>query len=64
MKEDIVRLLRIVEYTGPRSWVERQLEKSIHGTKAVACVNGEVTAVATIKAATIGETLEILERGL
>jgi hypothetical protein len=31
--EDFVRVLRILEYTGPRSAVEAQIEKSVTGTK-------------------------------
>lgn len=30
--EDRVRVLRVVEYEGPRSWVEGTLARSIHGT--------------------------------
>lgn len=33
IKEDIVRVLRLVEYEGPRSLVEKQIENSITGTK-------------------------------
>ena len=31
--EDIVRVLRLVEYEGPRSLVEKQLAGSVHGTR-------------------------------
>lgn len=32
--EDTVRVIRILEYVGPRSWVEKTLQKSaIQGTK-------------------------------
>jgi hypothetical protein len=30
---DIVRVLRLVEYEGPRDLVEKQIENSIHGTR-------------------------------
>ena len=33
MTEDIVRVLRLVEYIGPRSMVEKQVEASIHGER-------------------------------
>lgn len=29
---DRVRVLRIVEYEGPREWVERTVSQSLHGT--------------------------------
>lgn len=51
--EDIVRVLRIIEYVGPRSWVEKQLAGSITGTKTF--VPGT-----QIHVATIGEFPEIL----
>ena len=31
--DDIVRVLRIVEYEGPRRKVEEQIRNSLHGTK-------------------------------
>ena len=30
---DIVRVIRIIVYEGERDWVERQIERSITGTK-------------------------------
>lgn len=33
MKEDTVRVLRVIEYVGPRKWIEETLAKSIHGKK-------------------------------
>jgi hypothetical protein len=33
MAEDIIRVLRLVEYEGPRSLVEEQVRRSIHGTR-------------------------------
>ena len=30
---DIVRVLRVIEYVGPRDLIEKQIEHSIHGTK-------------------------------
>lgn len=52
-KEDTIRVLRVYEFTGPRSLVEAQVAKSIHGDKDVG--NGVV-----IKGATIGTYPEIL----
>lgn len=58
-KEDTVRVLRVIEYVGPRSWVERTLENSIQGTKTFDEVRGG--GKATIRAATVGGYPEILE---
>ena len=30
--EDVVRVLRVIEYIGPRSWVEKTLSNSLKGT--------------------------------
>ena len=54
MTEDIVRVLRIIEYVGPRSQVERTIAHSIHGTKSL----GEDYS---IRAATIGTYPDILD---
>jgi len=51
---DIVRVLRVIEYTGPRDKVEDQVARSLHGEKRLP--NG-----ITIKAATVGSYPEILE---
>lgn len=52
-KQDTIRVLRVYEFVGPRSLVEAQVAKSIHGEKVVG--NGVV-----IKGATIGTYPEIL----
>lgn len=52
--EDIIRVLRVIEYSGPRSKVEEQVANSISGEKRLH--NGMV-----IKVATIGLYPEILE---
>lgn len=52
-KEDHVRILRVYEFTGPRSLVEAQVAGSIHGDKIIG--NGVV-----IKAATVGIYPEVL----
>lgn len=51
---DTVRVLRVIEYIGPRDWVESVVSKSIHGEKILG--DGKV-----IKAATIGNYPEVLE---
>jgi hypothetical protein len=52
---DIVRVLRIVEYVGPRDWVEQTVAGSINGTRVIA-------ADRHISAATIGAFPEILKK--
>jgi hypothetical protein len=44
--EDIVRIIRVIEYRGPRSRVEKTLSESIQGTKDAG--NGLFISVATI----------------
>lgn len=61
MAEDIVRVLRILEYVGPRARVEEAIERSLHGSRtfgnpAIGWVN--------IRAATIGLYPEILSTAL
>ena len=51
---DIIRVLRVIEYTGPRDKVENQVSRSLHGEKRLP--NG-----VTIKAVTVGNYPEILE---
>lgn len=57
MAKDIVRVLRILEYVGPRDRVEDVLERSIHGTKRYGASAAEEVQ---IRAATIGDYPEIL----
>lgn len=52
---DTVRILRVIEYIGPRDKVEDQVVRSLHGEK-------RLPSGVTIKAATIGAYPEILER--
>ncbi len=59
MAEDIVRVLRLVEYMGPRSWVEEQVKRSILGTKVIELKQG---GTATIRAFTLGEFPEVVSR--
>lgn len=51
--EDVVRVLRVIEYSGPRSRVEDTVAKSIHGERDIG--NGLI-----IRAATVGTFPEIL----
>lgn len=51
---DRIRVLRILEYTGPRAQVEEQVSRSLHGERRLP--NG-----VTIKAVTVGNYPEMLE---
>ena len=53
--QDTVRVLRLVEYTGNRSWVEEAVKSAIHGTKTIPG-KGKITAV------TLNEFPEVLEK--
>ena len=59
MSEDTVRVLRVIEYVGPRSWVEQVVRDSIHGEKNLSPKGGK----AVIRAATVGVYPEILNVG-
>ena len=50
---DDVRVLRVIEYSGPRDQVEAQVAKSIHGMRMFRDV--------TIRAATLGQYPEVLQ---
>lgn len=52
---DIVRVLRVIEYVGYRDWVEETVSRSIHGIK-------EVKPGCLIRAATLTEYPEILSQ--
>jgi hypothetical protein len=54
--DDIVRVLRILEYTGPRRAVEAQIERSVTGKRTW----GQPGARITLRAATIGTYPEVL----
>lgn len=56
---DIIRVLRLIEYVGPRDLVEEQLFKSIHGTRTI---DKPDKRSITIRAVTLGEVSEILGR--
>lgn len=52
-KENIVRVLRVIEYVGPRSAVEEQIRNSLHGERQFRDI--------IIKVATVGTFPEILK---
>ena len=54
---DKIRVLRVIEYVGPRDAVERVISTSIHGERRIPSGIGELI----IRAATIGIYPEILE---
>ena len=54
MIEDTIRVLRVIEYVGPRSRVESAVAQSIHGEK-------DAGSGLIIRAATVGIYPEILE---
>lgn len=57
---DNIRVLRIVEYIGPRDAVEEQIRKSLHGEREGAL--SKVTGVrCTIRATTLGEYPDIMD---
>ena len=53
---DIIRVLRLIEISGPRDIVEEQVSRSIHGKKDIYTERGELT----IRVFTLGEVAEIL----
>ena len=56
-QEDRVRVLRIIEYEGPRSWVELTVSMAIHGRRQLTERGGG----GTITAVTIDAFPRILE---
>jgi hypothetical protein len=52
-----IRVIRIIEYVGPREWVERTVADSIHGTLRVGRVGFSIQIPddAQITAVTLGE---------
>lgn len=61
MSEEIVRILRVVEYVGPRSAVEYQVSKSIQGTRQFPCRDKDNhSAQMRITAVTVGAFAEVI----
>jgi hypothetical protein len=56
MSEDIIRVLRVIEYVGPRSVVETHLRDVIHGVK-------KTSDGMEIRTATVGVVPDIIEMG-
>lgn len=56
--EDIIRVIRIIQYTGPRSAVEKQVDRSLHGMREI------TTTGVTITATTLGLYPDILFKGI
>ena len=55
---DQVRVLRVIEYIGPRDWVEKTLNSSIQGERS-----GTVAGASwTIRTATLGQFPEVLNK--
>lgn len=42
---DRVRVLRVIEYEGPRDWVEKTINQSLHGTFEIPGISGVIRAV-------------------
>lgn len=62
---DTVRVLRVVEYIGPRDWVETTLRKSIQGTLYLTGPNHPQDAYRmaefkVIRTAVVGDLMEVL----
>ena len=57
---DEIRVLRVIEYTGPRDLVENQIKNSLHGEKTFKPLND--SREMTVRVATVGEFPEILNR--
>lgn len=65
MAQDIVRVLRVIEYTGDRAAVERQLKGSLANGEERTFPwyeNGQNLGNCTIRVATIGTFPEILKK--
>lgn len=62
MAEDTVRVLRVLEYVGPRDAVEEQIKMSLHGERQG--ILGKISKKpCIIRAATIGLVPDIIEMG-
>ena len=56
---EIIRIMRLVEYIGPRDLVEEQVRRSLHGEKSIAdrfgIRNSSRAGLVVIRATTLGE---------
>ena len=57
-EQDRIRVLRLIEYEGPRDLVEKQVEKSLHGTRVGVQSKGGAVRITAI---TLGIYPEIIE---
>lgn len=58
MNQDIIRVLRLIEYEGPRDVVEKQLKMSLHGTREGVRINGRTCRITAV---TLDQFPKILE---
>lgn len=58
MKQDIVRVLRLIQYEGPREVIEKTVGTSVQGTKRIMTQHGEMR----ITGVTLDQFPEILRR--
>ncbi len=58
MPEDRIRVLRLVEYEGPRALVDKQISMSLHGTRAWLRAAGEEVRITAV---TLGIYPEVIE---
>lgn len=56
---DTIRILRVIEYIGPRDLVEEQVKNSIHGTKKIVH-SGDGRRGITIRVATVNPFPDIV----
>lgn len=60
MPDDYIRVLRLIEYEGPREFVESQVERSIHGTRVFNLPNTRNREFIRITGTTLGLFPEIV----
>lgn len=61
MAEDTIRVLRILEYVGPRSWIERTLAEGAVPMSGQHSFERRDGCVCTIRSAVLGQFPEILQ---
>jgi len=61
MSTDIIRVLRLVEYEGPRDLVEEQLKGSVYGTRRGISRKGNIGEYVRVTATTLGIYPEVIE---
>lgn len=67
MPEDTIRVLRVLEYVGPRSVIEQHLKGVVHGERQIGAStlagSHDPSGKAVVRAATLGLVPDILEVG-